>query len=156
MRTQDRCSGTWVGRQTWLSLHLFVLDMAKSKQFHVTISNSEFYETLKADAEQGITNWTINSRAQVGDEVLLYICAPVSAIVARATIETEPQIDEDPASPWFGHFLADMHSLIMLATPITRKQLIGRFRDWGYWMQPRNSIVVPAYFRKRLELLLKC
>jgi hypothetical protein len=130
--------------------------MPKSKQFHVTISNAEFYEILKEDAEQGMTNWTINAKARVGDEVLLYICAPVSAIVARATIATEPQIEEDPASVWCGKHMADMHSLMMLDTPITRQKLIGQFRDWGYWMQPRNSIVVPAYFVKRLERLLQC
>jgi hypothetical protein len=125
------------------------------KNFYVTVSNPCFYDVLLEDSEQGETNWTISRNARSGDWVLLYICAPVSAIVAVATVATEPVKDDNPSSEWFGHFLADMHSLRMLAEPITRDWMLKHLSSWRYWTQPRNSVCVPEQYRAVINGLLK-
>lgn len=111
---------------------------------YITVTNAAYYETLLEDSEAGETNWTISRHAKVSDRVLLYVCAPVSAIVAVATVTSAPVREDDPASAWFGHWMTDMHRLRMLEEPITRSALMERFPEWGYWKQPRNSIVIPA------------
>lgn len=124
------------------------------KPTYVTISNFEFYDCLKEDADQGETNWTISRNARVGNRILLYICAPVSAVVAVATLATTPERNDDPSSEWFRHYMADMCGLRMLAEPITRAMLLDQFPGWRYWKQPRNSALVPAQFLEPLEQLL--
>ena len=124
------------------------------KPTHITVTNVEFYEVLRDDAEAGETNWTVNRHARRGHRMLVYVCAPVSAVVAVATLATDATQDEDPASEWFGYFLADMHSLRMLREPLKREYLRAIFPAWGYWKQPRNSVRVPEHFQSRLESLL--
>jgi addiction module HigA family antidote len=51
-----------------------------------TITNVGYYYSIIEDAQTGETVWTINKNARSGDTVLLYVCAPVSAIVATATV----------------------------------------------------------------------
>jgi hypothetical protein len=75
---------------------------------YTAISNREYYEVLKEDAETGETSWTINKECRPGDLVLLYICRPVSAIVATAVVITVPEKDEDQNSVWFGQWFAEM------------------------------------------------
>jgi hypothetical protein len=125
------------------------------KRTFVTVSNAEFYDVLREDSDEGETNWTVSRHARRGDRVLLYICAPISAIVAVATISTDVELNDDPSSEWFGHYMADMHSLRMLAEPITRAALIEWLPSWGYWKQPRNSLQVPEQFLPILEEVLR-
>jgi hypothetical protein len=125
------------------------------RRIYTTITNQEFYELLKEGAEQGTTNWTINQNAQVGDIVCLYVKAPTSAIVAVAIIETKPELCENPQSPWFGSYFAEMHSLYMLTEPMTRDFLIEAFPIWRYWRQPRTSSRVPDPFVNRMADLIK-
>lgn len=120
-----------------------------------TITNVSYYETLKEDAGEGETTWSINRGARAGDQVLLYVCAPVSAIVARAELSTAPWLDNDPTSEWFRTYFADMHGLRMLNHPLTRVALLHEFPDWGYWKQPRNSAKVPPEFELKLSDLQK-
>jgi hypothetical protein len=51
-----------------------------------TISNQEFHDILLEDAVAGKTNWTVSKYCRPGDRILLYICAPVSAIVATGIL----------------------------------------------------------------------
>jgi hypothetical protein len=122
---------------------------------YTTVSNQEYYEVLFEDAQTGETSWTVNRNARAGDRILLYICAPVSAIVATAVVVTEPEKDEDPNSVWFDHWFADMEELRMLPEPITRQMLLEKFPDWGYWTQPRNSVRVPEEYLIALGGLLE-
>lgn len=111
-----------------------------------TITNIGYYEDLKNDALEGNTEWTINKNAVVGDRVLLYVCAPVSSIVATAIVCDEPFVDEDVNSMWFGSWFAQMNELEMLNQLIPRRHLLATFPTWRYWTQPRNSILVaPEY-----------
>jgi hypothetical protein len=119
-----------------------------------TITNAVFYYTLVEDAQAGETDWSINKNAKVGDQVLLYVCAPISAIVASALISDDVYLDEDINSPWYGTYFAQMNNLKMLDVKITRFQLRQMFPDWGYWKQPRNSVLVQPEYSRQLEKLL--
>jgi hypothetical protein len=120
-----------------------------------TISNQEFHEVLIEDAAAGETNWTVSKHCRPGDRILLYICAPVSAIVAVGILASQPEEVTVPSSIWFGHWLADITELRMLDQPLSRQTLLSEFPIWGYWRQPRNSVRVPEEYLPRLELLLK-
>jgi hypothetical protein len=126
----------------------------KNRNTFITVSNQAFYEVLCADAASGATNWTISRRARRGDRVLLYVCAPISSIVAVAEITSDTEKDQDVRSEWFGSYLADLHSLKLLARPIARKTLLSEFPAWGYWKQPRMSVAAPEEFLLRLEQLI--
>lgn len=127
-----------------------MLDKQPSKKataLFTTITNYEYYDTLLTDAhDDGTTNWTINKAARPGDTVLLYVCAPVSAIVAVARVSSIPELCEDPQSAWFDKHFADMHDLQLLTLQVGRHNLLEDLPSWRYWKQPRNSIRVPDEF----------
>lgn len=125
------------------------------KQTYTTVTNPTFYDTLRADAAQGETNWTINPHARRGDTVLLYVCAPIMAIVATATLSTDAELLDDISSDFFGAFVADMHGLRLLEKPLTRAEMMRRLPEWGWPRQPRQSVRVPEEFRPQLERLLR-
>lgn len=125
-------------------------------QVFTSITSVDYYETLQQDAGAGgETNWTINKNARSGDRVLLYVCAPVSAIVAVATLTDDAYLEDEVNSPWYGRYFADMHALEMLALPVERKALLARLPDYKYWTQPRNSVLVPPKFLPVLEQLTR-
>lgn len=121
---------------------------------YITGTNPEFYDVLREDAAGSETTWTISRHARRNDRVLLYVCAPVMAIVARAIMAEDAALVDDPASEWHGHHMADMHSLTLLAEPVTRRELLAAFPAWGYWKQPRNSVRVPEAYGERLTGLI--
>lgn len=125
------------------------------KAIYITPSNQDFYELILEDAAAGETNWTISRHARRGDLILLYVCAPISSIVAVATVATDPVQDFDPRSAWIRHWLADMNELRMLKEPIPRTMLLERFPSWGYWKQPRNSVKVPDLYRDDLARIVE-
>ncbi len=119
----------------------------KATALYTSITNYEYYDTLRADAhDDATTNWTINKAARRGDTVLLYVCAPVSAIVATARVSSTPELCDNPQDPWFGKHFADMDNLRLLNLQIGRHNLLEDVPSWRYWKQPRNSIRVPDEF----------
>lgn len=128
--------------------------MKTVKRTYVTPSNVAYYETLCEDAGAGESNWTISRHARRGDRMVLYICAPVSALVAVATIATHPELDDDPSSEWYGHHFADVRDLRLLREPIKRVVLRMAIPDWRYFKQPRNCVAVPPQFEPKLSELL--
>lgn len=126
----------------------------KNKTTYITITNARFYDTIKEDASQGETNWTVNKSTKAGDTILLYVCAPVSAIVAVGTASIDSWREDDLNSPWYGSHMTDMHGLELLTTPITRARLMNHFPDWGYWKQPRICVAVKKQFIEQLEKLV--
>lgn len=119
-------------------------------KIYTTITNVAFYHALKEDALNGETEWSINRLARPGDMVLLYVCAPVSAIAATAFIAEPPYLEEDVNSPFFNTYFAKMDNLKMLDVSITRHQMRELFPDWRYWIQPRNSVVAPTEFQPQV------
>jgi hypothetical protein len=121
-----------------------------------TITNIEYYQSLVDDAVEGETVWSINKNAKPGDVVLLYVCAPKSAIVATAIIADIPYLEENINSEFFNTWFAEMNELILLNTSISRHHLREIFHDWGYWKQPRNSVQVKTeYLSELLPLVAK-
>lgn len=120
-----------------------------------TITNVLYFHALQEDAKTGETDWSINKNAKPGDRVLLYVCAPISAIVATAYISDAPYLDEDINSMWFNTWFAEMEELKMLGIKITRHELREIFPDWGYWKQPRNSVLVEQKYLPKLDDVIK-
>lgn len=124
-------------------------------EIFITVSNPGFYQSLVKEPSLFQSNWTITSKARPGDRVLLYITAPISAIVASATISTEPEKDDEPQSPWRGHYISDIEDILIFIRPITRDDLRRCFGRWGYWKQPRNSVRVPQQYRDKMYALIR-
>lgn len=125
------------------------------KTTHVTVTNVEYYEVLRDDAGEGETNWSVNRHTRRGDRILLYVCAPVSAVVATGYASEDAYLEDDPQSEWFGKYFVDMHGLTMLDKPVTRAELIARFPEWGYWKQPRNCVRVPALYEAAVREMIR-
>jgi hypothetical protein len=76
------------------------------------------------------------------------------AIVAEGEASTDAELDDDPSSMWFNHYLVDIHNLRMLDKPITRATLMSEIPDWGWPRQPRAFARVPKQHLLTLERLL--
>lgn len=124
------------------------------KQTFISPTNADYYETLREDAAEGETNWSVSKHTRRGDRILLYVCAPVSAVVAEGFASEDAYLDDDPGSEWFGKYFVEMHGLRMLERPVTRAELMARFPQWGYWKQPRACVRVPDAYRQDLERLV--
>jgi hypothetical protein len=123
------------------------------KATFITVSHADYLGTLLEDASAGgESNWTLSRHARPGDRVLLYLKAPVSAIVAWGRVSSIPIRLDDPSEPWHGHFCADLEALAMTPARVTRESLRAAFPEWRYWKQPRQSVRVPAGYE---PLLLK-
>lgn len=122
---------------------------------YTTITNIAYYQALVEDAADGETCWSINKNAKPGDLVLLYVCAPISAVAATAVIADEPFLEESINSEFFGTWFAEMNDLALLKFPLERRWLVERFPAWGYWKQPRSSIAVPQAFEPELRRLIE-
>lgn len=110
----------------------------------ITPTNAEYYETIQADATgEHSTRWTVRKDCAPGDLVLLYVCAPVQAIVAQGRIASKPELCEDLNHPWYGHYFADIEDLQLLKFPITRQVMRAKFWGWRYWKMPRSPVQVP-------------
>lgn len=131
------------------------LTTAPSRSTYVTPSNVVYYGALVEDAEAGHTIWSISRHARCGDRVLLYVCAPVKAIVAVATLASDPEVLDEPANEWNGTYMAAMDGLRLLNAPITRDILMATFPGWGYWTQPHRSARVKEQYLPALEKLLE-
>lgn len=121
---------------------------------YTTITNFDFYQTLIEDSLEGHTNWTISKNAKPGDVVLLYVCSPISAIVATATLADIPYQETDLNSMWFRGWFAEMENLKLLKNQISRNFLIKTFSDWRYWKQPRNSVKVPREYENTMKEII--
>jgi putative restriction endonuclease len=87
--------------------------------------------------------WTINSKAEIDDEVFFYLIAPVSSFVARGIVQSTPEQVNDPRDEWFGHFMADIGDLTMLPRWLHIRRLRSAFPAWGWLKQPRRSTRIP-------------
>ena len=67
-------------------------------------------------ASREVTDWKVPSGAQVGDVVLVYLTAPVSAIVARAVVLDDPaHANAVPDRPWGEGWWAEVGEFAMLS-----------------------------------------
>jgi len=97
-------------------------------------------------------DWTINSKAKIGDEVFFYLKAPLSSIVARGRVQSMPK-REDSDSEWFGHFMSDIGDISILPRPLHIRELRAAFPNWGYLKSPiRSSRVLDEIVPRLLEM----
>ena len=125
-----------------------------SRATFITVSHADYLGTLLEDSSAGgESNWTLSRHARPGDRMLIYLKAPVSAIVAWGRVSSVPLRLDEPDSPWFGHFCADIEALSMTPSRVSRDALLNAFPMWRYWMQPRTSVRVPDEYIERLMSL---
>lgn len=124
----------------------------------ITPTNEAYHRTLIEDAREGETNWTISRHAKPGNLILLYVCSPVSAVVAVGTVASQPVAITDPQDPFLGLWRADITELRLMDNNwLPRNLLLRELPDWRYLRMPRNSIQVPAQFAAKLyHLVMGC
>lgn len=125
------------------------------RDLYITVTNPDFYGRLRENPGLNLIDWTINRHARRGDEVALYVIKPVCAVVAVATLATQPERCGDIKSPWYGHHFVDVHSLRMLKEPVSRDKLLLRLPRWGYPKQMRGSIRVPDEIEPALRMMIR-
>ncbi len=129
--------------------------MSRNKSYHICLGTPELHlDGLEIDARNGVTNWTINSKAKKNDYALFYMIAPISAIVAIGIVIHDAKRDENPRSYWYRYFEADIGDLKMLKTRILLAEIRKKIPEWGYWKTPIQSTRVPERFVEKLERLL--
>jgi hypothetical protein len=116
------------------------------KRIFITVTNPEFYEVLRDDAEAGETNWTVSRHVKAGDLIALYVAHPICSIVAVGEASTDAEYCDDPANEWFGHYFIDIHGLRMLPAPVTRKRLLDECSGWRWPKMPGTGVRVPDAF----------
>jgi ribosomal protein L20 len=112
------------------------------------------FEQLKQCERSGRSEeWTINSKAQPGDNVAFYMIKPTSAIVAVGVVEDWPEKDRD--LHWSGHYMAFIGNIRMLKERIPIRELRRSFPAWGWLKWPQRSTAVPDRFVPRFVKLLR-
>lgn len=91
------------------------------------------------------TCWTTHKEAKVGDVVYFYITAPVSGIVAKGIIASEPELNYDLESRWYGYHFSDINKLQRIKD-IPIRDIRRFFPDWAYWRYPRRNSLIPMRF----------
>jgi hypothetical protein len=101
-------------------------------------------------AAGGSIDWTINSKAQIGDESFFYLTTPLSSLVTRGRVQSKPGRQEDSNREWFGHFISEIGDLTMLPRPLRIKEHRFTFPDWSWLKSPRRSTSIPGEFVPQL------
>ncbi len=111
-------------------------------------------ELRKAAARAAEENWTVNSKARPGDRAVFYMKAPLSSFVALGTVTSVPKRAEGE-SGWAGHYMADVHDLEMLPSPVRIRDVRRAFPQWPWLLQPRRSTCVPPRIAGQFLALLR-
>lgn len=101
--------------------------------------------------------WTCPSAVNRGDTMLIYLMRPISAIVATATFTSEPIMNNDFDSEWFGKRMAAYIGLKVFDESefISLFRLHELFPQWHWTTRPQGAVKVPENYEKEfLELVL--
>jgi predicted HNH restriction endonuclease len=116
-------------------------------------SPDDQYDALTELARRGDnTTWTINRNAKVGDDVLFYLTAPVSSLVARGQVLSAPEID--PNSGWENHHMSDIGDFSLFTERVHISTLKEQFPEWRWLLSPIKSAQVPDDAVAALRALL--
>lgn len=124
------------------------------KRTYITVTNAEFYDVLREDAEAGETNWTVSRHVKAGDLIALYVAAPICSIVAVGEASTDAEYCDDPSNEWYGHHFIDIHGLRMLREPVKRARLLDECSGWGWPKMPGVGVRVPDAYLPTVERML--
>lgn len=101
--------------------------------------------------ENGEMLWTCPRTVRAGDVMLIYLLAPVSAIVARAEFSGDAFVMDDFDSDWFGKPMASYERVRMFAEPIALHELRLIFPEWHWTHRPQGSVKVPENEKLQLK-----
>ena len=109
-------------------------------------------EAINPGAETDVC-WTCPGQVKTGDLMLIYLMSPVSAIVGIALFDSEPFINDDDESDWFGKKMAAYKNLKILKPEnyITIKEMRELFPDWFWVFRPQGSVVIPDKPGRRIK-----
>ena len=87
-----------------------------------------------------VTEWKMPSGAKVGDVVLVYLTAPISAVVGYGLVfEAPTRANAVPDRPWGEGWWAEVGEFGMIEPPITNHELRIRVPSWKWPTQPRSA-----------------
>jgi|GEM_PF-6067076 len=97
------------------------------------------------DDDEYETCWTCPKAVKAGDLMLIYLMAPLSAIVGYAYFTGEPYMNNDSASDWFGKTMAAYDNLTMLDPHdyLGLGEMRLLFPEWHWVHRPQGATVVP-------------
>jgi len=88
----------------------------------------------------GTDLWKVPKGAQVGDVALVYLIRPVSAIVAFATVLTDPvEVNAAPDRDWGDGWYSELGGFGLFDEPITRDELLAEVPAWRWPVQPHTA-----------------
>jgi hypothetical protein len=111
---------------------------------------------LQKAADHGsVKFWTVNSKARPRDRVIFYLLAPLSSFVATGTVASPPEFQDKRGDDWYGHYMADIKDIRMLARSFPLTVARTALPEWGWLKYPRRSTRVPSDVAPRLLKLLR-
>lgn len=101
----------------------------------------DYQHHLEHLARTGDTDvWKVPMGAQVGDMALVYLIRPVSAIVAFATVLSDPvEANGAPNRAWGDGWYAELGGFGLFDEPITRDELLAEVPAWRWPVQPHTA-----------------
>lgn len=104
--------------------------------------------------EENWTLWTTPRTAQPDDLIFFYLLSPLSAIVGYARITSEPFLDNDYESVWFGKSMAYYQEVRIFTNYVALFELRELFPEWHWTRRPQGSVKIPPHIKKPfLELI---
>lgn len=105
---------------------------------------------------ENFTCWTTHKEAKIGDVVYFYITAPISGIVAKGVVNSEPELNDIANHRWAGYYFSDISELTPVKEfPIAISQIRRLFPDWAYWRYPRRNTRIPDEFVTAFNALIE-
>ena len=101
--------------------------------------------------------WTCPQTAEENDLMLIYLMRPISAIVGSARIASEPFMNTDRNSRWFGKKMVVFEDLKMLNSddflPLWKMNEL--FPHWQWTRRPQGAVRVPQEYKDNLLAFLR-
>ena len=129
-----------------------------------TLKNMNTFLVLGSDADgqslmedcfaSDVAYWTLHKDAQIGDRILFYITAPISAVVAMGKVSSEPEYQPNPNEHWYKHWLGEVSELEVTNTTAMR-ELRQMFPEWKQLFYLRQNARVPGEIVEPLLELLR-
>lgn len=140
------------------AMRQYVAMVREMPALHIVQGSPDSYSRILKRAASGtrrVAAWTVPKSAKPGDRVFFYIVRPVSLFVGTGVVAEHPSRNARPDDPWFGHFMAPMHQVLLLPQPVPLDQVRQALPDWGYLRNVRVGATVPVSLRASFEEVLR-